>query len=123
MDQSNKVTNDFIANSLAAEDSSLEEHNPWGVADVNTRGEKVPESGVKGAGGAIFTGFYPYWSKLSDGDKQYIFYDKEQLNIKGGGKRKYFDKKKQSRDVSIKTKKKASQEIQREILYLEAKCK
>ena len=93
MDQANTVAYDFISNSLAAEAASLVGHNPQRVADVNTRGEKAPESGVKGAGGAIFIGFYPNWSKLLDREKQSIFDERERLNIKGGGKRKSFDKK------------------------------
>ena len=28
---------------------------------------KALESGIKGAGGAVFTKFYPNWSNLSDG--------------------------------------------------------
>ena len=42
---------------MAAEAAILGDHNPQGVADVNTCGEKSPESGVKGEDGAIFTGF------------------------------------------------------------------
>ena len=57
INQSNTVTYDFISNSLAAEAASLVDHTPREVADVNTCGKKVPESGFKGAGGAIFTGF------------------------------------------------------------------
>ena len=64
LDQANTVTYDFIYNSLAAEASSLGDHTPLGVADINTCGDKAPDSGVKGAGGEIFTGFYPNWSKL-----------------------------------------------------------
>ena len=82
------MTYDFISNSLVTEAASLGDHTPQGVADVKTRGEKAAESGVKGVGGAIFTGFYLNWSKLSDGEKQCIFDKREQLNIKGGGKRK-----------------------------------
>ena len=67
LDQANTVNYDFISKSLSAEAVSLGDHNPRRVADVNTRSEKVPESGVKGAGGAIFTGFYPNWSNLLDG--------------------------------------------------------
>ena len=93
LDQANTVAYDFISNSLAAEAASLVDHHPQRVADVNTRGKKAPEIGVKGAGGAIFIGFYPNWSKLLDREKQYIFDERERLNIKGGGKRKSFDKK------------------------------
>ena len=53
---------DFIANSLAAEAASLGDNTPQGVGDVNTCGKKARKSGVKGAGGAIFTRFYPNWS-------------------------------------------------------------
>ena len=67
MDQSNTVTYNFIYNSLAAEAASLWYHNPQGVVDVNTHAEKAPESGIKGAGGAIFAGFYLNWSDLLDG--------------------------------------------------------
>ena len=63
--QSNTVTYNFVANSLAAEAKSIGDHTPRVFGDVNTRGKKAPKSGVKGAGGAIFTGFYPNWSKLS----------------------------------------------------------
>ena len=73
LDQANTLTCDFIANSLAAEASSLGDHTHPVVANVNTRGEKAPERGVKGSGGTIFTWFYPNWSKLSDREKQSIF--------------------------------------------------
>ena len=82
-DQSNKVTYDFISNSLAAEAASIGDHNPRGVADINTCGKKALERGVKGEGVAMLTGFYPNWSKLSDEEKQSIFDEKERLNIKG----------------------------------------
>ena len=78
---------------------------------------------IKGAGGAIFTRFYPNWSKLSDGEKKSIFDERKWINIKGGGRRKYFNKKKQSRAESIKSKKKAAQEIQHDISSLKSKCK
>ena len=57
LDQANTVTHDFISNILVVEAESLGDHTPQGVADVNTRVKKAPDSGVKGAGGAIFTGF------------------------------------------------------------------
>ena len=57
MNQTKTVTYDFISNSLEADAASIGYHNPRGVADVNTCGKKEPESGVKGAGGKIFTGF------------------------------------------------------------------
>ena len=47
----------------------------------------------------------------------------ERLDIKGGGKRKLFNNKKHRRASSIKSKRKASQKIQREISCLKAKCK
>ena len=59
LDQSNIETYDFIYNSWAAEAGSLGDHTPRGVVDVKTTGKKSPESGFKGAGNAIFTGFYP----------------------------------------------------------------
>ena len=58
IDQSNTVTYDFISKSLAAEAASLGDHNTLGVGGVNTRSKKVPNSGVKGEGGAIFARFY-----------------------------------------------------------------
>ena len=66
LDQANTVTYYFISNGLAAETTSIRDHNPRGVVDINTCGKKAPESGVKGAGGAIFTRFYPNWSKISE---------------------------------------------------------
>ena len=59
------VNYDFIPNSMEGEASSKGYHTPQGVGNFNTRGKKAPERGVKGSGGAIFTGFYPNWSKLS----------------------------------------------------------
>ena len=57
MEQANKVTYEFISNILSAEAAILGDHNPRGVAYVKTGGQKAPESGVKGEGGAIFTEF------------------------------------------------------------------
>ena len=52
------MTYDFISNILEAEAASLGYH-------THTRDEKAPKSGVKGAGGIIFTGFtqigLSYW--------------------------------------------------------------
>ena len=108
---------------MAEEATSLGEHTHGGVRYVNTHGEKAPESGVKGSGGAIFTGFHPNWYNLLDREKQSIFDDRERLKIKGGGKLKSSDKKKQIRASSIKSKKKSSQKIQGNISFLKAKCK
>ena len=47
----------------------------------------------------------------------------EKINIKGGWKQKYFDKEKQSRAASIKSKNKAAHHIQRKISSLKAKCR
>ena len=113
--QAKTVTYDFISNSLEAEDASLVHHTPRGVVDVSTHCKKAPESDAKGAGGAIFTVFYPNWAKLPDGDKQSIFDEKDQLNIKGGGKCKSFRKKNRA---FIKYKKKAAQKIQYEVSSL-----
>ena len=55
MDQANTVTYDFIWNIQAAENASIRDHNPRGVTDVNTCGNKSPEIGDKGVGGAICT--------------------------------------------------------------------
>ena len=109
--QANTVTYDFIDNSMASEAASLGDCTPWGIRYVNTRGKKVTESSVKGAGGAIFNRFYPNWYKLSDGENQYIFDEMEKLNIKIGGKRKSVCRGKQSRSASIKSKQKAAQKI------------
>ena len=108
---------------MAAEAASLGYNTPQGVGDVNTRGKKAPKIVVKGAGGAILTGFYPNWSKLSDGEKQSLFDKRGPLNIKGGGKLKKLDRKRYSRANSIKFKNKVSQNIQHEISSLKPKCK
>ena len=117
------MTYDFISNSLTAEASIIGDHNPQGVVDVNTCGDKAPESGVKGAGGAIFTRFYPNCYHLSDGEKQYIFDERETLNIKGGGKCKSFDNKNRAGLHPSSQKNKAAHNIQRKISSLKAKCK
>ena len=48
---------EFIWNIQAAENASIRDHNPRGVTDVNTCGNKSLEIGVKGVGGAILTRF------------------------------------------------------------------
>ena len=116
------MTYNFIANSMAAESASLVYHPNRGVVDINTRDEKAPESGVKEAGGAIFTGFYPNWPKLLDREKQSIFDERERLNIKGEGKHKSFDKKNRA-GLHPSSSKKAAQKVQHKISYLKAKCK
>ena len=78
---------------------------------------------IKGACGAIFTGFYPNWSKLLYREKKSIFNDRKRLNLKGWGKLKSFNNEKQTKAASIKSKKKAAQEIQCEISSLKSKCK
>ena len=72
----------------------------------------MPDISAKGASGTIFTRFYPKWSKISDRENQSIFDDRERFNIKCRGKLKYFYKKKQSIDASIKFKNKAAHKIQ-----------
>ena len=42
---------------MKVEAESIGDPTPRGVADVKTLGKKAPESGVKGADDAIFTGF------------------------------------------------------------------
>ena len=123
MYQANTVTYDFISNSLESEAASLGDHNLRGVTDVKTCGEKAPESGIKGAGGAIFAGLYPNWYKLSDGEKLSVFDKRDRLNINGGGKRNSFNKKNRSGMHPSSPKNKSAQDIQIEISYLKAKCK
>ena len=96
MDQANIVTYKFIVKSLEAEAASLGDHTLQGVGGISTCDEKAPEISIKGAGGTILTWFYPNWSKLSDWEKQSIFNKREQLNIKGIGKRNSFVKKKRA---------------------------
>ena len=57
LNQSNTVTYDFIWNIQSAESASIGDHNPRGVTDVNTCGNKSLEIGVKGVGGTILTRF------------------------------------------------------------------
>ena len=122
MEQANTVTYDFISSSLAAENASIVYHNPRGVMDVNNCGKKAPESGSKGECGAIFTCFYPNRSNLSDTEKQYIFDERERLNIKGGGKHKSFENKNRSVLHPSSQEKKAAQKIQQRTSFLKAKC-
>ena len=67
------MTYNCISKIMEAESATLGDRTPQGFGDVNTCGKKVPESGVKGDSGEIFTGFYPNLSKLSSREKQYIF--------------------------------------------------
>ena len=62
--------------------------------------------------------------KLSDGEKKSIFDEREQLNIKGGGKRKSFNNKNRAGlHPSSPEKESGSGDKKREISYLKAKCK
>jgi hypothetical protein len=83
-DLDKEVTYDFLANSIAAEAASLPDHAPnrqaSGVDRHPTPGS-APTSGIKGANGDIFTGFYKNFQSLSDDEKQAIFDERKRLNI------------------------------------------
>ena len=117
MDQANTVIYDFIANSLAAEAAGLGYQKPQLVAYVNTRGKNSPESGVKRSGGAIFTGFYPNRSNLSDGDNKYVFNKSEWLNIKAGWLCKYFENKNRAELHPSNKKESGSEDPTRDLIF------
>jgi hypothetical protein len=68
-DKAGEVTYDFLANSMAAEAASLPDHAPNRQAsgvDRHPASGSAPTSGIKGANGDIFTGFYKNFQSLSD---------------------------------------------------------
>jgi hypothetical protein len=85
LDKAGKVsTHDFLANTMAAEADSLPDHAPnrqaSGVDRHPTPGS-APTSGIKGANGDIFTGFYKKFQTLSDDEKEAIFDERKHINI------------------------------------------
>jgi hypothetical protein len=84
LDKAGEVTFDFLANSIAAEAASLPDHAPNRQAsgvDRHPASGSAPTSGIKGANGDIFTGFYNNFQSLSDDKKQAIFDERKRLNI------------------------------------------
>jgi flagellar hook-length control protein FliK len=73
LDKAGENTYDFLTNSMAAEAASLPNHAPNCQAsgvDRHTTVGSAPTSGIKGANGDIFTGFYKNFQSLSDDEKQ-----------------------------------------------------
>ena len=84
LDTAGKVSYDFLTNSMSAEAAALPDHTPnRNTSGVDSQGKQdaAPVSGVKGANGEIFTGFYKNFQSLSDDDKQAIFDERKRLNI------------------------------------------
>ena len=113
------VTYDFIANSLAAEAASLPDHVPNRQASgVESQSGEAPKNGVKGQGGAIYTGYYSNWDKLPNSDKQMVYEERKRLGITAVDNR---IKSRRSRPSSVKTKKKTLAKMTREIASLKSK--
>jgi hypothetical protein len=124
LDKAGEVTYDFLANSMAAEAASLPDHAPnhqaSGVDRQPTPGS-APTSGIKGANGDIFTGFYKNFQSLSDDEKQAIFDERKRLNINpkkscGGHSQK-------GQTSAIKVNKKTLSKMTREISSMKARLK
>jgi hypothetical protein len=109
---------------MAAEAASLPDHAPnrqaSGVDRHPTLGS-LPTSGIKGAIGDIFTGFYKNFQSLSDDEKQAIFNERKRLNINPKKSRGNHSKKGQT--SAIKVNKKALSKITREISSMKARLK
>jgi hypothetical protein len=116
LDKAGEVTYDFLDNSMAAEAASLPDHAPNRQAsgvDRHPMPGSSPTSGIKGAKGVIFTGFYKRFQSLSDDEKQAIFDERKCLNINSKKRRGNHSKKGQT--SAIKVNKKTLSKMTREI--------
>ncbi len=124
LDKAGEVTYDFLANSMAAEAASLPDHAPnrqaSGVDRHPTPGS-APNSGIKGANGDIFTGFYKNFQSLSDDEKQAIFDERKRLNI--NPKKSCGNHSKKGQTSAIKVNKKTLSKMTREISSMKARLK
>jgi hypothetical protein len=113
------VTYDFIANSLAAEATSSIDIPNRNASGLDSQGGKgsVPESGVKGPDGNIFTGYFPNWKSFSDGDKQIVYDERKRLGVTTQ------KKKTRRKTSSVKSKKKSLVTLTREIASLKTRVK
>jgi hypothetical protein len=121
LDRDENVTFDFIANSLAKEAASLPEFNPNRQASAVDSRSGVPESGIRGPDGVIFTGFYKNFQQLSENDKQAIYDERKRLNIVP--KKSRSERTKKRTTSAIKSKKKTLVMMNREISSLKARLK
>jgi hypothetical protein len=115
-----EVSYDFIANSLAAEAAKSPDTSNRNAGAVNTRGgdSGAPEKGIKGPDGAIFTGYYKNFGRLSDSDKQAIYDERKRLNLPTTKMPA-----KKHRTSSIATKKKTLAKMHREIASMKSRFK
>jgi len=123
LDQDEKITYDFIANSMAADAANQPDHIPnrnTSGLDSQSGSSEAPTSGVKGPTGEIFTAYYKNFASLSKSDKQAIFDERKRLNIapkqSRGGRAK-------RNSSSIKTKKGQLGNLTRAIASLKTRLK
>jgi hypothetical protein len=124
LNKAGEVTYDFLANIMAAEAATLPDHAPnrqaSGVDRHPTPGS-APTSGIKGANGDIFTGFYKNFQSLSDDEKQAIFDERKRLNINPKKSRGKHSKKGQT--SAIKINKKILSKMTKEISSMKTRLK
>jgi hypothetical protein len=124
LDKAGEVTDDFLANSMAAEAASLLDHAPNHQAsgmDRHPASGSAPTSGIKGAKGDIFTGFYKNFQSLSDDEKQAIYKERKRLNI--NPKESCGSHSKKGQTSAIKVNKKTLSKMTREISSMKARLK
>jgi hypothetical protein len=124
LDKAGEVTYDFLANSMAAEAASLPDHAPNRQAsgvDRHPASGSAPTSGIKGANGDIFTGFYKNFQSLSDYEKQATFDERKRLNI--NPKKSCGNHSKKGQTSAIKVNKKTLSKMTREISSMKARLK
>jgi hypothetical protein len=128
LDQVGAVNYEFIVNSISAEVASLSDYVPnnRNASGIDSgAGGAAPASGLYGANGKIYTGFYPNFMSFSDKDRQIVYDERDRLGIKpkkngkGGGRRSS-----RASAVSpklIKEKNKQVDSLQRKIASLKVK--
>jgi hypothetical protein len=75
----------------------------------------APTSGIKGANGDIFTGFYKNFQSLSDDEKQAIFDERKGINI--NPKKSCGNHSKEGQTSAIKINKNSVKDDQRNFFY------
>jgi hypothetical protein len=77
------VDYNFIANSFSAEVASLPDFSARQASGVEShvKEDNSPTTGIHGANGKIFTGFYPNFRELPWDDRKAIFEERTRLNI------------------------------------------
>ena len=116
LDEDDKVTYDFIANSFSAAAGGSAEPSNRQASGVEVKGS-APTSGVRNQDGSIFIGCYPNWNDILKPDRALVHEERKKLGVSQG-------KDKARRKTSeVKTKKTAVNTLKRQVSALKVQFK